>query len=163
MVPAVMRLNLLDVESKVRARKKQRHDQMIEDWRQNNMARDLANKARYYRDNKFERCVYSMRSRAKKRGFPPLDFDAQFLRDLRIAQENRCPVCAVHLEHVAHQTDGRKTGSESRGGWSIDRIDSTCGYIRDNIAIMCLRCNLLKRDGTLIEFERLVDYLRRVS
>jgi hypothetical protein len=45
-------------------------------------------------------------------------------------------------------------------GPSIDRIDSSRGYVPGNVRIISKRANLLKSDGTLREFEALVRDLK---
>jgi hypothetical protein len=43
---------------------------------------------------------------------------------------------------------------------SIDRIDSSLGYVRGNIQVISLRANLLKNNATLEELECLVSFLK---
>lgn len=43
---------------------------------------------------------------------------------------------------------------------SLDRHIPELGYIRGNIVVMSNRANVLKNNGTLDEFERLVTYLK---
>jgi hypothetical protein len=43
---------------------------------------------------------------------------------------------------------------------SVDRIDSTLGYVKGNVRVISLRANILKRDATLAELEGLVAYVR---
>lgn len=42
---------------------------------------------------------------------------------------------------------------------SIDRIDSSKGYIKGNVQILSYRANMLKNNGTLEEFKLLVKFL----
>jgi hypothetical protein len=44
---------------------------------------------------------------------------------------------------------------------SLDRIEPRHGYVRGNIGVLCYRCNNLKRDGMLDEFEAISAYMRR--
>lgn len=66
-----------------------------------------------------------------------------------------CPVFPwVKLEH--------RTGKGRKGNFpnspSIDRIDSSKGYVRGNIRIISLRANMLKSsDGTAREYEALIQ------
>jgi hypothetical protein len=45
----------------------------------------------------------------------------------------------------------------------LDRIDNSLGYIKSNVYWICGRHNMLKRDGTLEEFELIVAYMRRYT
>jgi hypothetical protein len=51
---------------------------------------------------------------------------------------------------------------EERNSWkyapSIDRIDNTRGYVKDNIIIVSRRANILKKDATLDELRKLANY-----
>ena len=51
---------------------------------------------------------------------------------------------------------------EERESWmyapSIDRIDNTKGYIKENIIIVSRRANILKKDATIEELRKLADY-----
>jgi hypothetical protein len=54
-------------------------------------------------------------------------------------------------------------GKQSFNSPSLDRIDSTKGYVPGNLQIISWRANQLKRDGTLEEFEMLVAHLRSIQ
>jgi hypothetical protein len=63
-----------------------------------------------------------------------------------------CPVLGIKLESQA----GRATDNSP----SIDRIDNTRPYEKGNIAIISQKANLLKGDGTIEDFERLIQYMK---
>jgi len=42
---------------------------------------------------------------------------------------------------------------------SVDRFDNTKGYTRDNIRVISLRANLLKKDATVDEVRKLLVYM----
>ena len=44
---------------------------------------------------------------------------------------------------------------------SLDRIDSSKGYVPGNLRIICWRANVLKRDGTSKEMQYIVDDLKK--
>lgn len=93
----------------------------------------------------------SLKYRAKIRNY---DFDLT-LDDLNIPEF--CPVFGIPLKI----NYGRKHLG-SRDAPSVDRVDNNKGYTKDNIVIMSNRANILKKDGTLEEFEKLVTFLRKV-
>ena len=44
---------------------------------------------------------------------------------------------------------------------SLDRIDNLKGYTKENIAVISLRANQLKNDGTLEELKLIVEYVEK--
>lgn len=66
-----------------------------------------------------------------------------------------CPVLGIKLE-----TGDRKNHYNAP---SIDRIDNTKGYHKDNIMIMSVKANMLKKDGTLDELIMLGEWARKVK
>lgn len=64
-----------------------------------------------------------------------------------------CPVLGIPIEHNANK--GFHPNSPS-----VDRIIPSLGYIRGNVRVISVRANLLKRDGTPEELERVAQYLR---
>lgn len=64
-----------------------------------------------------------------------------------------CPVFSVPLE--------RATGSRGATEYSptLDRIDSSKGYVKGNIEVISWKANRLKSNGTLRDFEALVRHL----
>lgn len=61
-----------------------------------------------------------------------------------------CPVFGFPLKR-----EGKETWMYAP---SIDRIDNTKGYIKENIIIVSRRANILKKDATLDELRKLADY-----
>lgn len=61
-----------------------------------------------------------------------------------------CPVFGFPLKR-----EGRETWMYAP---SIDRIDNTKGYIKENIIIVSRRANILKKDATLDELRKLANY-----
>jgi hypothetical protein len=62
-----------------------------------------------------------------------------------------CPVLGIPIE--------KGTGPFQPNSPSLDRIDSSLGYVKGNIAVISWRANCLKRDGTLDEFRKIVAYM----
>lgn len=66
-----------------------------------------------------------------------------------------CPVLGIPLDW--------RTGhgmSYNDSSPSIDRIDNNKGYVVDNVAIVSLRANRLKGDGTAMEHSAIASYIR---
>ena len=96
-----------------------------------------------YRDWSTEyRLFHGCKSRALRKG---LEFTLT-VEDIKIP--DKCPVFNTPFEK----------GTDYAA--SVDRIDSSKGYTPDNIQIISRRANLLKNDGKLEEFEKLVTFLR---
>lgn len=85
-------------------------------------------------------------SRAKKKGLD-CNLTIEDLLDNQI-----CPVFKTKLMYNRDEKDHKLKAS-------VDRIDNTKGYTKDNIAIISRRANTLKSNGSLKEFKRLVDYI----
>lgn len=96
---------------------------------------------KYWKEKSLVNKIYERaKSRANKKN---LEFNIE-TEDIVIPE--LCPVFNVPLK-------GRYCAS-------IDRIDSSKGYIKGNIQIISNRANILKNDGSLREFEQLVEFLK---
>jgi hypothetical protein len=93
--------------------------------------------------------LHSAKSRAKKLGW---DFDLT-VEDIVIPE--LCPVLEIPL----FIRQGYKGQDKNPNNPSLDRIDSNKGYIKGNVKVISWRANDLKKNGTLEEFTKLVEYL----
>lgn len=90
--------------------------------------------------------LQSAKSRAKKKG---LEFN---IEESDIIIPEFCPVFGIPL---TTRLDGNKDSSPS-----LDRIDSSKGYIKGNVQVISWRANNLKADGTLEDFLKLVEFMK---
>ncbi|MCR4308178.1 MAG: hypothetical protein NUV80_06490 [Candidatus Berkelbacteria bacterium] len=67
---------------------------------------------------------------------------------------SRCPILNLELDYFAEY---RKEESVS-----FDRIDSSKGYIKDNVQIISWRANRIKNDGTASEHRKIADFLDKL-
>lgn len=91
--------------------------------------------------------LFRSRSRARKKGFEHnIELD-----DIVIPET--CPLLGISLYK----------GSESVGPNSptLDRIDSSQGYVKGNVWVISYRANTIKNDATIEELELIVRGLRK--
>lgn len=98
-------------------------------------------------DGKLRKLLYTLKSRAKARG---LDFDLE-IEDLK-NYPKVCPVLGIEIKLFADRNDPHCL--------SIDRFDNNKGYTKDNIRMISLRANFLKRDATVEELEKVCQYMK---
>jgi hypothetical protein len=65
-----------------------------------------------------------------------------------------CPILGMKLQ------ENKKFAKSN--SYSVDRIDSTKGYIKDNVHIISHRANQIKNDATIKEIELLLNYLKQL-
>lgn len=130
---------------------------LIEKWNVNSGTKDICKKCstkirqteKLNRDWKIDaaKLLYkNIKSRCKRTG-------REFSIDLEdIIIPEKCPVFGFELKREDKQT------------WmcapSVDRIDSSKGYIKGNITVVSRRANILKRDATIDELEQLLNYYK---
>jgi len=90
--------------------------------------------------------VAGVRARAKRQG-----------RECTITTEDltmvtHCPILGIELDWT--------NTKQSDNSPSIDRIDNRLGYVAGNVHIISWRANNLKSNGTIIEFEHLLSWLK---
>jgi hypothetical protein len=88
--------------------------------------------------------VSEIKFRAKKRKID-FDLDAKFLWNLYIKQNKKCAITGIGIDL---DTDG-----------SLDRIDSSKGYVKDNVWWTTKDINKMKLDFSLKEFIQLCEYV----
>ena len=92
------------------------------------------------------------RRTAKMRGW---SFDLE-LSDIVVPET--CPLLGYKLER---STDGSRRKSPCTP--SLDRIDSTKGYIKGNVWVISWRANQLKSDATLQELVSIADWASKIK
>lgn len=96
-----------------------------------------------------------MRDRARKLG---LDFDSTFFTVAYLMQivgdKPYCECCSKRLD-ISFKSDG----SPNNDSPSMDRVVGSKGYVRGNVALLCWRCNNLKRDATSGELRQIASWM----
>lgn len=65
-----------------------------------------------------------------------------------------CPILGIELR-VSSDRIGPTDNSPS-----LDRIDNSKGYVRGNVHVISYRANSIKRDSSIEELQKIVDYLK---
>jgi hypothetical protein len=108
-------------------------------------------KNRDYRTSDIPRYLWTTaKMRAEKKG---LEFN---ITPEDIVVPTHCPVLGIEL------TYGKKLGGDD-SSFSIDRIDSSKGYVKGNVQVISKRANTIKNDSTLEELKALVAYLEKLD
>lgn len=119
-------------------------------WNEKNKLR-LAELARSYRRAyPADRILKASKQSAKKKGLE----HSIMVADLLPLPEF-CPVFGFKLDYNLS-----KFGETSP---SIDRINNEKGYVKGNIVIVSWKANALKKNGTIQDFQRLIDFYKGLS
>lgn len=102
---------------------------------------------KHYRQNKPKLALNALRARAKEREVP---FNLELSDLTQLFSCNICAICSIPTE----------IGGDREKKPSVDRIVPSVGYTKDNIALLCMRCNQIKNDGTAEDHERIAQWIR---
>lgn len=91
--------------------------------------------------------IRAMLRNARKRGMEHNLEEADFVLP------SHCPVLGIPIE--------LGTRLSKDGSPTLDRIDTSQGYLKDNVAIISWRANRLKSDATFEEIEAIYFYMKR--
>lgn len=110
-------------------------------------------KYKEYHNKKNKRYVMwcSAKKRAKLKG---LDFDIE-LEDIPEIPKY-CPVLGIEIK-------SNTTNAPLDSSPSLDRIDSSKGYIKGNVRIISNRANRIKADATIEELRKVLEDYERIS
>jgi hypothetical protein len=95
------------------------------------------------------------RSSASRLPFDAAVFTSGFISDWLLRSPN-CECCGRKLD-IGFKTDGKGHDDSP----SIDRIIGSLGYVVGNVALLCWRCNCIKRDATWKELSTVANWLKR--
>ena len=123
---------------------------VVREYRDNNRQLIREKGRQYYRDNLKNRLVNAARSRSKKSG---LEFD---ITEDDIDIPDVCPLLNIPL----FVGEGRKSVKSNSA--SLDRIDSSRGYTKDNVWIISFKANTMKSNSTLDEFVMMAENWKRL-
>ena len=104
--------------------------------------------------NTIENILYvGAKQRAKRRN---LDFNIQ-LSDIIIPKN--CPIFGTPIKLFLE--DMSQSNISRANSPSLDRIDSTKGYVKNNIIVLSYRANIVKGNGTAIEHRKIAQWMQQ--
>ena len=80
------------------------------------------------------------------------NIDLEFLKDLWSKQEGKCAITGIIMKHSI--LNGRL-----KDNLSIDRINSSKGYTKDNIQFVCVAVNIMKGNMTMDELKHFCNLI----
>ena len=86
-----------------------------------------------------------------------MEYDRKYLLEIAETNPIMCPSCNELLDYSYQKQRGKPALRTP----SYDRVNSSNGYIRGNVVIIYWRCNVVKRDATVDELEKIAAYMRR--
>jgi hypothetical protein len=92
------------------------------------------------------RWLYLTKHRAKVKRIP---FDLT-IDDLELP--DKCPILGLRLQFNTVEADDNS--------YSLDRIDNSKGYTKDNVQIISLKANILKSSGTLDQLIKMGEWAK---
>jgi hypothetical protein len=108
--------------------------------------------ARSFRRNNVHCCLYSSaKERAVKIGVP-FDLTSDYIKSIW-PENNCCPILNTPFTRS-------KNHESKENSATIDRFQSSLGYVKGNVAIISGRANRLKDNSTLEELEAVLHYVR---
>ena len=111
--------------------------------------REIERRNKTWKDDAAQILLNNSRQRAKNSNIE------NTLKKEDINIPDNCPVFDIPLK--------REDKSTWNNAPSIDRIDNNKGYTKDNIVIVSRRANILKKDATIEELEKLANYYKNLK
>jgi hypothetical protein len=99
------------------------------------------------------------KTRAKERNLE-YKLDAEYLKSI---WTDICPVLGIPIKAAVYESGTSRTHKSKPQDQSptLDRIDSTKGYVKGNVAVMSYRANMIKNCGTAEEHRLIADFIDR--
>lgn len=115
-----------------------------------------ASKVRFGKSAGFGFYVSIAKKRAVKKQFG-FDLDALFLYELFEKQKGLCAISGIKM---IFKTRDRTMESKSPYYASLDRIDSSIGYLKNNVQFVCLSMNYMRNTFTVEQTKKFIQDLK---
>lgn len=100
----------------------------------------------YRKNNPIAYLINSARYRSKKHG----DDFTLTIDDLEVPE--LCPIYKIPLKYTP--------GGRTDNSYSLDRLDNSKGYTKENVRVISWKANQMKGDFTIEEVESLLNYMK---
>ena len=112
------------------------------------------NKEEWKRENPLSFVISSARTNLKYRPHLPKEFniDVDYLKQI---DTDICPILGIPMQWNIGNHHGQGKGRAIATSKSLDRIDSSQGYVKGNVIIISWRANRLKNNATLEDLIKL--------
>jgi hypothetical protein len=136
------------------ARNSQKACDSTKKWRENNPEKVKEQKTNWIKkpENRIRTLIGAAKQRAKKSGI-----EFSITMDDLLPLPIECPVLGIKINYNGN-SDQRGFVDDSP---SIDRIDSSAGYVKGNVKIICWRANRIKSDSTIEEMQAILNFMKR--
>jgi hypothetical protein len=94
---------------------------------------------------------HGVKQRASDNGYL-IDFDWDYLKHLWIIQDGKCAISGLNMTYVMF--NGRIPENVS-----VDRINPSFGYTKDNIQLVCMAVNQMKSD---MNMDQLLNFCKQI-
>jgi hypothetical protein len=94
------------------------------------------------------------KKRSYKKNLPQPDFDWKFLKEI-YPKDNKCPILDLELKP--------SDSIISPNSPTLDRIDPSRPYTKDNVVIICNRANRLKSNASFEELKKLWQFYSEIE
>lgn len=138
--------------SKQRSRLKPEIQEKEKQYRLNNKIQESKRSKKHQQEHPDMVMLRQAKYRAKKKG---LEFNLTLDDILPIPEY--CPILGVKLERAFGKDLNIFTNITSP---SLDRIGNTKGYTKDNVCVISMRANYMKRDMSFEEIEKLYFWMK---
>jgi len=109
---------------------------------------------RFRKHGKYRTPEYRLLKDAKKRA---KEFNREYNIELEdIIIPDICPILLIPIQSKIGNGSGKCSGNSP----SVDRVDSSRGYIKGNIRVISLNANRLKQNSTIEQLERIIMYMK---
>lgn len=119
--------------------------------------KNLENLHRYRENRRTELTPFSYSMRSIRSRYKDYDVDSQYLKEIWDSQNGICPYSGIKLVLPEFNNTNK---NDVRYRASVDRIDSSLGYIRGNIQFISTPINYMKNT---MSNEDTIEYLKQIA